>query len=108
MDQLLQIADISGLYKTMPQPAPKSAQLGGSNEGEDFQTVLDSAMGLIRDTNTLQNKAQMEEIKFELGYAQNSHDLFVAEQKASIALQYTTAVRDRFLEAYNSIMQTQI
>ena len=107
MNELTQIADLSGLYKTMPQSAPKSAQLGGS-EGEDFQTVLDSAMGLIGETNALQNKAQMEELKFELGYAENSHDLFVAEQKASIALQYTVAVRDRFLEAYNSIMQTQI
>ena len=107
MDELMQIADLSGLYKTMPQSPPKSAQLGGS-EGEDFKTVLDSAMGLLSETNTLQNKAQMEELKFELGYAENSHDLFIAEQKASIALQYTVAVRDRFLEAYNQIMQTQI
>ncbi len=107
MDNLMQIADVSGAYKTMPQSAPKSPHLGGA-EGEDFQSVLDSAMGLISETNALQNKAQMEELKFELGYAENSHDLFVAEQKASIALQYTVAVRDRFLEAYNSIMQTQI
>ncbi len=107
MDELLQIADVSGAYKTMPQSAPKAPHLNGTEE-EDFKTVLDSAMGLLSETNALQNKAQMEELKFELGYAENSHDLFVAEQKASIALQYTVAVRDRFLEAYNTIMQIQI
>lgn len=104
----MRIADVSGLYKTMPQAAPKSFELGGINEGEDFKSVLDAAMGLIGETNTLQNKAQMEELKFELGYADNTHDLFVAEQKAAIALQYTVAVRDRFLDAYNQIMQMQI
>ncbi len=108
MDQLMNIADVSGMYKTMPQSAPKSAQLGGVDEGEDFKAVLDHAMGLLGETNTLQNQAQMEELKFELGYADNTHDLFVAEQKAAIALQYTVAVRDRFLEAYNQIMQMQI
>ena len=32
----------------------------------------------------------------------------IAEQKANIALQYTVAIRDRVLEAYQQIMQMQI
>jgi flagellar hook-basal body complex protein FliE len=32
----------------------------------------------------------------------------IALQKASVALQYTVAVRDKFLDAYKEIMQMQI
>ncbi|MBR1629006.1 MAG: flagellar hook-basal body complex protein FliE, partial [Lachnospiraceae bacterium] len=77
-------------------------------EPQSFQSVLDAAMGLVKETNTLQNKAQNEAIRFELGLADNTHDLMIAEQKASIALQYTKAVRDRFIEAYQQLMQMQI
>ena len=49
-----------------------------------------------------------EEIKFALGETENSHDLTIALEKASTALQYTVAVRDKFLEAYKEIMQIQI
>ena len=35
-------------------------------------------------------------------------DLTIALQKASTALQYTVAIRDRLLDAYKEIMQMQI
>ena len=43
-----------------------------------------------------------------LGETENTHDLSIALQKASTALQYTVAVRDKFLQAYREIMQMQI
>ena len=48
------------------------------------------------------------EISFALGETDNTHDLTIALQKASTALQYTVAVRDKFLEAYKEIMNMQI
>ena len=43
-----------------------------------------------------------------MGELENTHDLVIALQKAQTALQYTVAVRDKFLEAYKEIMQMQI
>ena len=43
-----------------------------------------------------------------MGISENTHDLSIAIQKAETALQYTVAVRDKLLTAYNEIMQMQI
>ena len=63
---------------------------------------------MIKETNQLSNEAEVEEINFALGYSDNTHDLQIAQEKANIALQYTIAVRDRFLESYQSIMNMQM
>ena len=63
---------------------------------------------MIKETNQLSNEAEVEEINLALGYSDNTHDLQIAQEKANIALQYTIAVRDRFLESYQSIMNMQM
>ena len=73
-----------------------------------FQSFLTSAMDNINTTNSYISDAENEEIKLALGETDNTHDLTIALQKASTALQYTVAVRDKFLEAYREIMQMQI
>lgn len=73
-----------------------------------FDSILNSAINNINTTNGLLSDAENEEIKFALGETENSHDLMIALQKASTALQYTVAVRDKFLEAYKEIMNMQI
>ena len=50
----------------------------------------------------------MQEILFALGESDSTHDLTIALEKASTALQYTVAIRDRVLEAYKELMQIQI
>lgn len=77
-------------------------------EGKDFSTILDSMMNAVDETNTLQNQAEAAEIQFALGQSDNTHDLLVAQTKANVSLQYTVAVRDRLIEAYQQIMQMQI
>ncbi len=77
-------------------------------DGTVFDAFLNSAINGINTTNSLLSNMENEEIKFALGEVDNAHDLGIAIQKASTALQYTVAVRDRFLEAYREIMQMQI
>ena len=43
-----------------------------------------------------------------MGLTDNTHDLTIALQKASTALQYTVAVRDKLLEAYKEIMNINL
>ena len=77
-------------------------------DGTLFDAFLNTAIDNIKTTNSYLSDAEDEEIKFALGETENTHDLTIALQKASTALQYTVAVRDRLLEAYREIMQMQI
>lgn len=73
-----------------------------------FDSMLSSAIDNINTTNNLLSDAENAEISFAIGETENTHDLMIALQKASTALQYTVAVRDKFLEAYKEIMNMQI
>lgn len=77
-------------------------------EGNMFDSILNSAIDNLNRTNQYLSDSENEKLKFALGETENTHDLTIALQKASTALQYTVAVRDRFLEAYREIMNMQI
>lgn len=77
-------------------------------QDQSFGTILNSAMDMLNETNDLQNQAESAEIQFALGKTTNTHDLKIAQEKANIALQYTVAVRDKFIEAYREIMNMQV
>lgn len=77
-------------------------------DGTLFDSFLKTAIDNIKTTNNYLSDWEDEEIKFALGETENTHDLTIAMQKASIALQYTVAIRDKLLEAYKEIMQMQI
>jgi len=97
------------------QAAASSSSLTGisaldtkKTDGTLFENFLNSAIDNIKTTNSYLSDAENEEIKFALGEVDNSHDLSIALQKASTALQYTVAVKNKLLEAYKEIMQMQI
>lgn len=80
----------------------------GEKETDSFSAILSSLMNGINETNELQHAAESAEIQFALGESDNTHDLLIATSKASVALQYTVAVRDKIVEGYNQIMQMQV
>lgn len=105
--------DISSLKNISSSYIEAANALGNSStassvNGDSFDSVLKSAMSMVNETDSLQNVAEQEEIKYALGYTENTHDLTVAQEKANVALQYTVTVRDKFLEAYKEIMNIQI
>lgn len=108
---MLDVFGLGNAYKAAPQKPANLIDIPPEQfpeEKEKFSSVLDSAMGLVKETNELQNARQNEVIRFELGLSDNTHDLMIAQQKAAVALQFTTAVRDRFIEGYNTLMNMQI
>lgn len=102
--------DISSLVGLSSVTASNQIGIGKSTSDSNgmFDAILKSAMDNINTTNSLLSDAENEEISFAMGESENSHDLIIALQKASTALQYTVAVRDKFLEAYKEIMSMQI
>lgn len=99
--------DISTIYSAYNDTL--SSITGSSDvKSGDFSSILDSMIQAVEETNDLQNYAEQAEIEFALGLSDNTHDLLIAQTKASVALQYTVAVRDKLIEAYKEIMNMQI
>ncbi len=100
----MDVSTIQSLYGSTPVTSTETKV----NADEGFQSMLNSVMSLLEDTNLAVKNANKEQVAFQLGETDNTHDLMVAEQKANIALQYTVTIRDRVLEAYQQIMQMQV
>ncbi|MBE5934343.1 MAG: flagellar hook-basal body complex protein FliE [Lachnospiraceae bacterium] len=71
-----------------------------------FESIFDSAVNMIKETEELTNKAEEEEMKYALGY-DNTLELLVAQNKANTSLSFVVAVRDKVLDAYSEIMNMQ-
>lgn len=107
-ENVVQNAKNIGLNSSYGMVGRVNAKESLSAEGTMFDALLNTAIDNIKTTNNYLSDAENEEIKFALGETENTHDLTIALQKASTALQYTVAVRDRVLEAYKEIMNMQI
>lgn len=108
--------DISSLYNVSSGAVKEAVQHTGAAKraeaekaGRDvFGTMLHDAIDNLHTTNSYISNMENEELKVALGETDSTHNLTIAMQKASTALQYTVAVRDKFMEAYREIMQMQI
>lgn len=99
--------ELSELYSASNDTLSSLTGVSDKTDG-DFSSILNSMLNAVNETNTLQNQAEAAEIQFALGESENTHDLLIAQAKANTALQYTVAVRDKLIEAYQQIMQMQI
>lgn len=99
MDSVTPISPLQGTKELNSQKAV---------DGNMFDSILNSAIDNLNKTNEYLSASENEKLKFALGETDNTHDLTIALQKASTALQYTVAVRDKFLEAYREIMNMQM
>lgn len=104
--------DISSILNINSNAIAKAAQNASTQKAvqtdDSFTSMFQSALSNLNETNSLLNTQEEEEIKFALGISENTHDLAIAAAKASTALSYTVALRDKFIEAYKELMQIQI
>lgn len=84
------------------------AEKTNTQKDDSFDTLFQSMVNMVDETNDFQNSAESAEIQFALGESTSTHELQIAQEKANIALQYTVAVRDKMIEAYKEIMNMQI
>lgn len=108
LSSLASLSAVDGVSSVSPLDGILSTSKGQTADGTLFDAFLNTAIDNIKTTNSYLSDAEDEKLKFALGETENTHDLTIAMQKASTALQYTVAVRDRMLEAYREIMQMQI
>ncbi len=104
--------DIASLYNVssgvIREAAENSSIAKTLKSDGDFGDIFEKAMESLNTTNAYLSDAENEKIRWALGETENTHELTNALQKASAALQYTVAIRDKFIEAYKEIMQMQI
>ena len=105
--------DITELYNVSSNAIKEVAKSAPTNKtdayaDQGFDSLLHTAIDNLTTTNNLLSDAENEEIKWALGETENTHDLSVALQKASISLQYTVAIRDKLLDAYKELIQMQV
>ncbi len=67
--------------------------------GEILKNAVDNVEGLQKTSNDLQFKLAMGEVK-------DIHEVMIAMEKASIAMSLTMEIRDKVMEAYQTIMRT--
>ena len=101
----MDITSLTGITSDYIEKVAEQNRLVNTSD-DSFQSV--PAMNVLSETSDLQNDAEAAQIEFALGKADNPHDMQIAAKKALTALQYTTAVRDKMLDAYKEIMNMQI
>ncbi len=105
--------DITALYNVSSGAVKDAAKIAPTTRTETYRNtgfdgLLHTAIDNLNTTNSYLSDAENEEIKWALGESENTHDLSNALQKASTALQYTVAIRDKVLDAYKELIQMQI
>lgn len=97
------ILSLTGGSKILGNPQILS---DNKTEKSSFDSLFQSMIDMINNTNDLTNAAKEEEIKYAAG-DDNTLDLILAQNKANTSLSYTVAVRDKVLDAYKEIMNLQ-
>ncbi len=108
VNQINSITDFYNLTSGAVKNAAAQSSTATIPNEHNFGDFLSAAVNQLNETNTYLNREEEEEIKWSLGLTDNTHDLAEAQAKAQTALQYTVALRDRFVSAYREIMQIQI
>ena len=62
----------------------------------------------IKKTNELQYQSDIEVQKFLTGESENIHDMMIAMEEATVALEMTTQVRNKIVEAYQELKNMQL
>lgn len=104
----MDISMLTGVSPDYMTTVTENTLLGTQATEQNFDEVLSAAMNVLNETNQLQNDAESAQIQFALGMADNPHDMQIAAEKALSAVQYTTAIKDKMLEAYKELMNMQI
>ncbi|MCQ2911158.1 MAG: flagellar hook-basal body complex protein FliE [Clostridia bacterium] len=73
-----------------------------------FRSAFEEAANALRDVDNLQKTSDDATMKFITGEDDNIHNVLLAQEKALIALQFTSEVTNKALEAYNEIMRMSI
>ncbi|SHG58504.1 flagellar hook-basal body complex protein FliE [Thermosyntropha lipolytica DSM 11003] len=74
-------------------------------KGVSFAELLNQA---LRQVDSLQKDASASAVRLLTGEEEYLHNVMIAYEKASLALQLTVEIRNKVLEAYQELMRMQM
>ncbi len=102
LNKMTRVNELAGVQKP-----PVSSML--KNEvSTPFSSFLGAAMNNMNSTNEMVKSAEKMAVDFAVGRIDNPEKLMIEQEKASLAISYTTKVTNKVLEVYNEIMRMQI
>ena len=97
-----------GIYnnipRIMPSPAGVKTPSVAPSSGDSFGGMLKEAIGQVND---LEKGSQGELQKF-LNNESDLHSVMIALEKADLSFQVMMQVRNKFVQAYQEIMKSQV
>ncbi len=99
----MRISPISSVpgFASVSEVKPSQSPAGGVS----FKESIKDAIGKVND---LQNQADNMAGKLASGDLEDVHQAILAMNKAKTAFDFTLAVRNKVIEAYQEIMRTQV
>jgi len=79
-----------------------------NDSSRDVQAFSDLFREKLNEVNELKKDSSAMTASFAAGETDNIHDVMIASEKAKIAVNLTTAVQTKVLDAYNEIMRLQV
>lgn len=99
------INGINGFNAISPATYSVNKPQTEEEQGLSFSDYLKEALNKVND---LQKDSEFMTEAFAVGKTDNIHQVMIAAEKASVALQFTMQIRNKILDAYNEIMRIQI
>lgn len=94
---------IAGIAAAAPSAQPTSAAVAGGNQNDFFRT-LDGVMNQVDDAS---GDAQTKVREMLQGNGQDLHTAMIAVEKADLSFQLMMQVRNKIIQAYQTISQMQ-
>ena len=86
-------------------PSPFDVQQAKEDQGDSFLTTLNEAIGEVND---LRNEADRAVEELAAGEEKDIHNTMIALEKAEISFQLMMQVRNKIINAYETIMRTTV
>ncbi len=96
---------IQGVVAALPRFESETA-IRGSSDSADFGAALGKA---LNEAGTAEKTADEAAKKFAAGDPDiGIHEVMIAAEKAQIAVKYAVTMKNKMIEAYKELMNTQI
>jgi len=97
------VAPIDAAFNAIELPKIGEAQPADKNQiGEAFAKALQSANEAEKSSNTAAEKFAKDDPSIGI------HEVMIASEKATIAIRYATTLKNKAVEAYRELMNTQV
>ncbi|MGD0426573.1 MAG: flagellar hook-basal body complex protein FliE [Candidatus Acidiferrales bacterium] len=95
---------IAGIASATPSTQPSSAAAASGGEQNEFFQTLDGVMNQVNDAS---GDAQTKVREMLQGNGQDLHTAMIAVEKADLSFQLMMQVRNKIIQAYQTISQMQ-